>query len=105
MGPSGALSLFVSLVTRGCKGILACLPRGPRALSPTVAGGALRGLRRHPPPVRSSPSTYKSLREPRAQWEGDGGPQQGRLWSRPSFIFLELFHHRSPGFDGLIVKY
>lgn len=103
-GPSGALSLFMSLVTGGCKGILVCPPRGPGALSPTVAGGALRGLRRHPPPVHSSPSTYKSLREPRAQWEGDGGPQQGRLWSRPSFIFLELFHHRSPGFDGLIAN-
>lgn len=91
MGPSGALSLLASLVTRGCKAVLVCPPRGPRALSPTVAGGALWGLRRHPHPVRSSPGTYKSPREPCCQWEGDGGPRRGRLWSWPSFIFWSCF--------------
>lgn len=37
------------------------------------------------------PSTYKSLGASCLQCEGDGGPQLGRLWSWPSFIFLSCF--------------
>ena len=65
-GPSGALTLFVSLVTGGCKGILVCPLRGPGALSPTVAGvlcgvseGALLLCAR--PPARTSPCESAEL--------------------------------------------
>lgn len=100
-GPSGALSLFVSLVTRGCEGILVCPPHGPGAPSPTVAGcsaGVSEGtlLSAHARQVQVP------ARPPRSAG-GRRWPSRAD-WSRPSFIFLELFHHRSPGFDGLIAN-